>query len=327
MSRLTRAAVCALSIVLVPAVHAAPVYHLVDLGSGTLVHAINKSDTVVGEKIDARARAALFRNGGWHKLDAGTEALAIDNSGNIVGDIASDGTALFWARGEQSVPITVPGSGHTLVYGINDGRTAVGAAEDTFGNEHCYRWTPSAGGSLMTPDMPNCTATAINANGWVTGGAQFSTTTFAPDAFLWHDGHYQDLGNFGGSGGSMGNAINAAGHVVGNASLPTVGYSHGFFYDGQQMHDLGTFGGWLSTAEGINAKDEIVGTSTLPDFTNLAYLYTGGVMLDLNTLVDNLDGWQLWTATAINDKGTIIGRAIVPGTIDQHSFMAVRVSD
>lgn len=41
--------------------------------------------------------------------------------------------------------------------------------------------------------------------------------------------------------------------------------------------------------------------------TDHAFLYSGGAMTDLNTLIDPTSGWILQQATAINDSGWIVG--------------------
>ena len=38
-----------------------------------------------------------------------------------------------------------------------------------------------------------------------------------------------------------------------------------------------------------------------------AFLYSGGTMIDLNTVIDTNSGWTLEVATAINDGGQIFG--------------------
>ena len=76
--------------------------------------------------------------------------------------------------------------------------------------------------------------------------------------------------------------------------------------------DLGalTPAGTPSAAFGINASGQVVGASA--PYPNApapghAFLYSGGHMTDLNLLLPAGSGWQLSSATAINDSGQIVG--------------------
>lgn len=74
------------------------------------------------------------------------------------------------------------------------------------------------------------------------------------------------------------------------------------------MIDLGTLGGSESGAGGINALGQVVGWSDLAgDDDYHAFLYSGGAMVDLNSLIDPNSGWTLFDATGINDRGQIVG--------------------
>jgi len=46
-----------------------------------------------------------------------------------------------------------------------------------------------------------------------------------------------------------------------------------------------------------------------------AFLYSGGKMIDLNSLIDSTSGWTLKTAQGINDNGQIVGEGIHNGYI------------
>src|SRR6185369_11174574 len=68
--------------------------------------------------------------------------------------------------------------------------------------------------------------------------------------------------------------------------------------------DLGTLGGRTSTATGINASGQVVGSSSLMlgDGTPVhAFLYAGGKMMDLGTL-----GSTRSSASAINALGQVV---------------------
>jgi probable HAF family extracellular repeat protein len=65
--------------------------------------------------------------------------------------------------------------------------------------------------------------------------------------------------------------------------------------------DLGTLGGSYSEAFGINASGQVVGDAATSTGSSHAFLYSGGVMFDLN-----LPGTSA-TARAINASGQIVG--------------------
>jgi probable HAF family extracellular repeat protein len=78
------------------------------------------------------------------------------------------------------------------------------------------------------------------------------------------------------------------------------------------MLDLGTLGGTTSVARSINNNALIVGESYTVGTTEHAFLYSGGVMRDLNALVPSNSGWKLEEADAISDTGLIVGDGLNP---------------
>ena len=85
---------------------------------------------------------------------------------------------------------------------------------------------------------------------------------------------------------------------------------HPFLWDGDEMRDLGTLGGYGSAATGVNDSGQVVGGSN-----NHAFLYSGGGMTDLGTL----PGGTFSKATGINSAGHIVGMAD-DGIGDTHAF-------
>ena len=91
--------------------------------------------------------------------------------------------------------------------------------------------------------------------------------------------------------------------------------------------DLGTLGGTTSTANGVsgpghNVHGMIVGSSTLPDGTEHAFLWVGGQMYDLNTLCDlSLTDFKVLTvAKSISDSCLIIGDGVT-NSGEKHAFL------
>src|SRR5262249_33676414 len=131
-----------------------------------------------------------------------------------------------------------------------------------------------------------------------------------------------DLGTLGGTY-SIANAINDGGVVVGQSGVTTASsHPHAFRYTNGVMADLGTIAGDWSSAQDGNSIGGIVGYSTFPGSAETAYhafLDHGGVMFDLNSLIDPTAGWTLSKANGINDTGQITGSGLING--EQHAFV------
>jgi probable HAF family extracellular repeat protein len=94
--------------------------------------------------------------------------------------------------------------------------------------------------------------------------------------------------------------------------------------------DLGTLDGYPdSYARDINDSGQVVGYATMmqPDEScTRAFLYTDGVMTDLNDLIPTGSGWELQEADDINDCGQIVGRG-VNANGDTHAFLLTPVPE
>ena len=101
-------------------------------------------------------------------------------------------------------------------------------------------------------------------------------TSFSPS------GQSLDIGSLGGTD-TQPNAINNSGEIVGFSTTPNT--THAFLYAGK-MKDLGVLiGAVTSDANGINDEGDVVGQSSFADGNSRAFLYTDGVMEDLNSLI------------------------------------------
>ena len=84
---------------------------------------------------------------------------------------------------------------------------------------------------------------------------------------------------------------------------------------------LGTLGGNESTAFDVNRHGEIVGYSDTRRQGQQAFVYTGGVMKNLNSQVDVGSRTLQW-AEGINDDGDIVGFMKIPRPIsEQRGFL------
>jgi probable HAF family extracellular repeat protein len=115
-------------------------------------------------------------------------------------------------------------------------------------------------------------------------------------------------------------AMNRYAHVVGIAGngFPTRAFISR--NAGLPATDLGTLGGSLSGANGINNYDWVVGWAEATTGGGpRAFLHDGSQMSDLNTMLWNPGGWLLREGLAVNDAGQIAGEGILNGVL--HAFL------
>jgi probable HAF family extracellular repeat protein len=86
---------------------------------------------------------------------------------------------------------------------------------------------------------------------------------------------------------------------------------HAFLYENVSMADLGFLGGTRARALGINNGGMIVGDSewSVDSNDSHALLYANHAMVDLNSLIDPANGWQIVSAKDINDAQQILATA------------------
>jgi probable HAF family extracellular repeat protein len=143
-------------------------------------------------------------------------------------------------------------------------------------------------------------------------------------AFIWHRGVIRDMGTLGGTD-SCALFINDRGQAAGNSftnsivnpgsTFPTL---HPFFWDGDEMKDLGTLGGTLAVANAINNSGQVAGASNLADdFTLHAFLWDEGKLTDFGTL-----GGDFVEVIGLNEAGELVGQAQLPNSQTVHAFLA-----
>ena len=159
-------------------------------------------------------------------------------------------------------------------------------------------------------------AFAINDAGQIAGASD--TSTGPAHAVMFSGTTATDLGTLGGARSSP-RGINNLGQVVGTSDTAE-GSQQGFLYTGGPMIDLGgLLGTTQSSATGINNCGEVIGQFWVGSMGH-AFLYSNGVAVDLNSLVDLPAGWVLVGAVAINDRGQITAAGV---TASWDSFACV----
>ncbi|WKB53728.1 hypothetical protein [Eleftheria terrae] len=95
---------------------------------------------------------------------------------------------------------------------------------------------------------------------------------------------------------------------------------HAFLHDGTVLRDLGTLGGAGSVGGDANAAGHGVGSSQIKGSSAArAFSYDGETTQNLDLLDATGEGGELTSATAINDRGGIVGYGQIHGR--RHAYL------
>ena len=328
-------------VLLSPTFCLAAAYSVTDLGTNPLGHhsdayGINTSGEVVGRfSQPGPQRAFLYSGGLVHDLGAlgGTnpysDAFGINDSGQVVGRVGSNsGQSAFLYSGGVMTDLELPGS---IALDINEIGQIVGNAKLTSsGYDRAFLYEGGVTLDLGTLGGAYSSAAGINASGQVAGQAAIDAAGTA-HAFIYSGGVMHDLGALGTH--SWGRGINESGQVIGTVEVTVEGEDgdetslRAALFANGTISDLGSLGGTVCEGQGINASGQAVGFSeiTLGQVTRHAWLYSGGTMHDLNSLIDPTSGWELQNARAINDSGQITGSGLINGEV--HGFLLTPIPE
>ncbi|MEH1948726.1 MAG: DUF3466 family protein [Nostoc sp.] len=306
-------------------------YSVTDLGALTgeaysYATDINDSGEVA---INTLGRSFFYSNGSLKTISPlpGDNQLAvtgINNLGQVVGNSGNsnnftENDSFLYSNGvTQPLPIQ-----DAIPYAINDRTQVVGGASGL--GPFLY-----GDGVATSIGTPGTVAYGLNNLGQAVGILNSGR------AFLYENGQTTNLGTFPGDSYSQANDVNNSGQVVGSSGLTGVNDSRAFVYSSSTgLQDLGRLRptDLFSTGLGINNLGQVVGFSgTNNNFFAAvsnglrAFLYSDKTLYDLNNLIapSSQSGFTLTAASAINNKGQIVGRGAVNGEL--HAFLLTPIS-
>lgn len=333
-------------------------YRVVQLSAFTGNADINAKGQVAFTEVIGGVGRAKFYDGNTVR-DIGTlggpgaAIAAINDVGQIAG--SSSGTngvqrAFRWSAATGMIDLGGPDTGFASAADINNRGWVTGSAQ--FGGQaqaHAFRWTPQTGMVDLGSFNTNSNGFALNDKGTVVGNSESPEGGLGRLAVRWPASTPLALTTFA-TPFSTALDINSAGQIVGNGSVDPGFQEIAFLWSPQTgIVDLGVPGPTLASAEKINEKGLVIGSSLTPSnargvvwsrehgllifgtlevdqtrtrdlnnlgqvvgsFNNRAFVWTrASGVIDLNTrLVGAPPELELFEASAISDNGAIVAVA------------------
>jgi probable HAF family extracellular repeat protein len=279
-------------------------------GFESIAAAVNSRGQVVGLALNTipdpnsmvtlfQTRAFLWQDGVMK--DLGTLGTGTDAQAILINEL---GQVAGWSY-INSVPTNACNPGFAFVTG-----------SFIWDKENGMRDLGSLGGTCTT-------ASDMNDHSQVVGFSNLPGD-LSEHGFLWDNGAFHDLG--GSLGGNFQGpfAMNEQGEAVGIAYLPGDDSFHAVLWkhvgDLVDLVPAGTV--QCSFATSINAKTQVVGTSSDCVSAGHVFVWEDGSMTDLNALIPPKSPLHLEFTETINDQGEIAGTG-QDANGDTHAFLAI----
>jgi probable HAF family extracellular repeat protein len=303
-------------------------YTIVDLGvlPGTVVSeasALNNRGDVVGDASDDSGATQLFTygSGALSAIGVSGHAYDINERGTIVGSVtAGSDSRAFAASGGTVRDLGTFGGAFSVARAVNERGDVVGEAQTAAGSIHAFLYRDGAMTDLFPGAAGVSLAAGINARGDIVGSDGH--------AWLYRRGQLTHLTTPQDSSGSVAVDVNERGEIVGTAGEVRGLWSEAFVYADGQLRLLGRDGFHSSLAAAINDAGEIVGELSQdapgPN-THHGFVYRDGALHDLNTLVGPASEWTIENAFDINDHGEIaaVGTSQSGAGLRRHALLLV----
>ena len=276
--------------------------------------AINNS----GQVVVNTSTNGMYQVSVWDRIH-GAQSLGLSGTNsagadiNSWGDVAGAGDpehtgnlqAFVWRPVGGVQWLGALGGNLSAARGTGDGGAVVGLAHTAANLQHAFFWTQTGGMLDLTPGLTSsggATAACVNASNQVVG-YYYPNGSRNTLGFIWSQANgFQNLG----ATGTLANAINDAGTVVGHTPSANGG-GHAFSWtQAGGIKDLGTLGGSQSSAVAINSQGWIVGTSlTSTGGTLHGFLWTPTDGMKDFTVLAALSAAQQAYSLQVNNSGVV----------------------